>query len=81
MVLDAWNDLSYAEGVLFSLWLFILYYGKVWIDNKFRDARRIAWASIMNETDIKEEVEKQRKQKIKRQLKTEETANLLVPGR
>ena len=37
MILDAWNDLSYAEGVLFSLWLFILYYGKVWIDNKFRD--------------------------------------------
>lgn len=35
MVLDAWNDLSYIEGVLFTFWLFILYYGKVWIDNKF----------------------------------------------
>ena len=36
MVLDAWNDLSYGEGVLFTVWLFILYYGKVWIDTKFK---------------------------------------------
>ena len=35
MVLNAWNDLSYVEGVLFTMWLFILYYGKVWIDSKF----------------------------------------------
>ena len=27
MVLDAWNDLSYLEGALFTAWLFILYYG------------------------------------------------------
>lgn len=37
MVLDAWNDLSYIEGILFTFWLFILYYGKVWIDTRFRD--------------------------------------------
>jgi|8_EtaG_2_1085327.scaffolds.fasta_scaffold20612_7 hypothetical protein len=36
MILDAWNDLSYIEGVLFTVWLFILYYGKVWIDSKFK---------------------------------------------
>jgi|TARA_R110001592_G_scaffold82092_1_gene243317 hypothetical protein len=35
MVLDAWNDLSYLEGALFTVWLFILYYGKVWIDHRF----------------------------------------------
>ena len=35
MVLDAWNELSYVEGVLFTVWLFVLYYGKVWIDSKF----------------------------------------------
>ena len=35
MVLDAWNDLSYLEVVLFTAWLFILSYGKVWIDSKF----------------------------------------------
>ena len=52
------------------------YHNKV-IDNLFRDGRRIAWASIMNETNIREEVEKQRKQKVKRQLKTQETANIL----
>ena len=36
MVLDAWNDLSYIEGALFTFWLFILYYGKVWIDSRFK---------------------------------------------
>ena len=34
-ILDAWNELSYVEGALFTLWLFILYYGKVWIDSRF----------------------------------------------
>ena len=34
-ILDAWNELSYVEGALFTIWLFILYYGKVWIDSKF----------------------------------------------
>ncbi len=36
MILDAWNDLSYEEGVLFTFWQFVLYYGKVWIDSKFK---------------------------------------------
>jgi len=36
MILDAWNELSYVEGVLFTVWLFILYYGKCWIDTKFK---------------------------------------------
>ncbi len=36
MILDAWNELSYVEGVLFTVWLFILYYGKCWIDSKFK---------------------------------------------
>ena len=35
VVLNAWNDLSYVEGGLFTLWLFILYYGKCWIDRHF----------------------------------------------
>ena len=52
------------------------YHNKV-IENLFRDKRRIAWASIMNEVDVKEEIETQRKQKVKRQLKTQETANIL----
>ena len=34
-ILEAWNSLSYLEGVLFTAWLFVLYYGKVWVDNKF----------------------------------------------
>ena len=36
MILDAWNDLSYAEGVLFTIWLFVLYDGKGWVDSRFR---------------------------------------------
>jgi hypothetical protein len=34
---SAWDSLSYVDGVLFSIWLGILYYGKCWIDNKFKD--------------------------------------------
>lgn len=34
---SAWDTLSYVDGVLFSIWLGILYYGKCWIDNKFKD--------------------------------------------
>ncbi len=33
----AWESLSYVDGVLFTVWLGILYYGKCWIDNKFKD--------------------------------------------
>ena len=36
IALDAWNWLSYLEGALFTLWLFILYYGKCWIDKRFK---------------------------------------------
>ena len=36
IILDAWNGLSYLEGALFTLWLFILYYGKCWIDKRFK---------------------------------------------
>ena len=53
------------------------YYHNKIIENLFRDARKVAWVSIMNEVDVKEEIETQRKQKVKRQLKTQETANIL----
>jgi len=33
----AWNGLTYVDGVMFSLWLGILYYGKCWIDHQFKD--------------------------------------------
>ena len=35
-VLDIWNDLGYIEGFLFSLWIGIMYYGKCWVDSKFK---------------------------------------------
>jgi len=34
-VVGIWNSIGYVDGVLFTLWLGILYYGKVWIDTKF----------------------------------------------
>jgi len=31
-----WNQLGYLDGILFTVWLGILYYGKCWIDNRFK---------------------------------------------
>ena len=35
-MLDAWNALSWFDGVLFSVWLAAMYYGKCWVDHRFR---------------------------------------------
>jgi len=32
----AWETLSWVDGALFTLWIIILYYAKVAIDNKFK---------------------------------------------
>ena len=32
-----WNELSYIDGILLTLWLGMLYYGKCWIDNHFKE--------------------------------------------
>jgi len=34
--IDIWNELSYFDGILFSLWLGMMYWMKNWIDDKFR---------------------------------------------
>jgi len=34
--LDIWNELSYTDGMMFSLWAGIMYYGKCRIDHKFK---------------------------------------------
>lgn len=31
-----WNELSYLDGLMFTIWLGIIYYGKCWIDNRFK---------------------------------------------
>ena len=36
-MLDIWNELSWTDGVLFSAWLGIMYYGKAWIDHRFKE--------------------------------------------
>ena len=34
--LDIWHELSYTDGMMFSLWVGIMYYGKCRIDHKFK---------------------------------------------
>ena len=34
---NAWMELSYLDGLMFTVWLGILYYGKCWIDSRFKD--------------------------------------------
>ena len=31
------NSLGYIEVIEISIWLAVMYYGKCWIDNKFRE--------------------------------------------
>ena len=38
--IDTWNDLGWVDGVLFTLWIGIVYYGKCWIDNRFREKEK-----------------------------------------
>jgi hypothetical protein len=30
---SAWESLTYFDGIMFSIWLGILYFGKGWIDD------------------------------------------------
>ena len=34
--LNVWNAFPSLDGILFTVWLGILYYGKCWIDSKFK---------------------------------------------
>lgn len=36
-VVSAWDNLTYLDGIMFTVWLGILYYGKCWIESKFKD--------------------------------------------
>jgi len=35
-LIGIWNAFGYLEGILLTIWLGILYYGKCWIDSKFK---------------------------------------------
>jgi len=32
----AYNELTYFDGVVFTIWIGAMYLGKCWIDRKFR---------------------------------------------
>tara|TARA_R110002096_G_scaffold260374_2_gene453649 strand:+ start:314 stop:454 length:141 start_codon:yes stop_codon:yes gene_type:complete len=34
--ISVWHGLSYLDGILFTIWLGVLYYGKGWIDFQFQ---------------------------------------------
>jgi hypothetical protein len=36
-VVSAWDNLTYLDGIMFTIWIGVLYYGKCWIDSKFKD--------------------------------------------
>ena len=36
MDIDEINNLGYIEVIEISIWLGLMYYGKCWIDNKFK---------------------------------------------
>ena len=38
-MLDIWNELGWTDGVLFSVWLGIMYYCKAWIDHRFKEKK------------------------------------------
>ena len=38
--LTIWNDLSYTDGIMFSVWLGVMYYYKSWVDHRFKAANK-----------------------------------------
>jgi len=36
-VVSLWEELSYFDGIMFSIWLGIMYFGKCYIDDYFKD--------------------------------------------
>ena len=38
--IDVWNDLGWVDGVLFTIWIGVIYYGKCWIDYRFNTKKK-----------------------------------------
>ena len=36
-VAGVWNDLSYIDGIIFTIWIAVIYIGKKTIDQKFEE--------------------------------------------
>ena len=42
MILDAWNNLGWIDGILFTfLVIYLIYYGKCWIDQRFKNDKMV----------------------------------------
>ena len=38
--IDVWNDLGWVDGVLFTIWIGVIYYGKCLIDYRFENKEK-----------------------------------------
>ena len=47
-VISIWDELSYLDGILFTIWLGILYFGKCYIDNYFKDEHKKDKRKVLN---------------------------------
>ena len=34
-IITIWDSLGWVDGILFSVWVSVMYYIKAWIDNRF----------------------------------------------
>lgn len=39
-ILTVWDSLGWIDGILFSIWIGVMYYGKAWIDNRFSGTKQ-----------------------------------------
>ena len=38
-IISLWNAFGYLEGILVTIWIGMMYYGKCWIDSKFQGCK------------------------------------------
>ena len=48
-VVSLWEELSYFDGIMFSVWLGIMYFGKCYIDNYFKDKPQKYKRELLND--------------------------------
>ena len=47
-VVSLWEELSYFDGIMFSIWLGIMYFGKCYIDDYFKDKPKKDKRELLN---------------------------------
>ena len=47
--ISIWDELSYLDGMLFTIWLGIMYFGKCYIDDYFKDRPKKDKKQLLND--------------------------------